>query len=38
MEIDVIAESIDGKSILFGEAKWEKKTNVTQVMERLCPC
>jgi len=35
MEIDVVAESMDGGSILFGEAKWEKKTNVKQVMEKL---
>ena len=35
MEIEVVAESMDGKSILFGEAKWEKKTNVALVMEKL---
>jgi len=35
MEIDVVAESMDGSSILFGEAKWEKKTNVTQLIEKL---
>ena len=35
MEIDVVAESMDGSSILFGEAKWEKKTNITQVMKKL---
>lgn len=35
MEIDTVAESMDGLCILFGEAKWEKKTNVKQVMEKL---
>ncbi len=35
MEIDVVAESIDGNSILFGEVKWEKKTNVTKVLNKL---
>ncbi len=35
MEIDVVAESMDGRSILFGEAKWEKKTNVKHLMEKL---
>jgi AAA+ ATPase superfamily predicted ATPase len=35
MEIDVVAESMDGGYILFGEAKWEKKTNLKQVMEKL---
>ena len=37
MEIDVVAESMDGHSILLGEAKWEKekKTTVTQVMKKL---
>jgi hypothetical protein len=31
----VVAESMDGSSILFGEAKWEKKTNMTQLIEKL---
>ena len=35
MEIDIVAESMDGHCILFGEAKWEKKTNVIQVMNKL---
>ncbi len=35
MKIDVMAESMDGQSILFGEAKWEKKTNIQQVMDKL---
>lgn len=35
MEIDVMAESMDGDAILFGEAKWENKTNVQRVMSKL---
>jgi AAA+ ATPase superfamily predicted ATPase len=35
MEIDLIAESIDGQSILFGEAKWQKKTNIKQILNKL---
>lgn len=35
MEIDVMAESMDGDAILFGEAKWENKTNVQRVMNKL---
>ena len=35
MEIDVIAESIDGQSILFGEAKWRKRSNIKQVINKL---
>ncbi|BCO09753.1 ATPase [Desulfolithobacter dissulfuricans] len=35
MEIDLVAESLDGCSLLFGEAKWEKKTDVRQTLHRL---
>lgn len=35
MEIDVVAESLDGKYLLFGEAKWEDKTNVQSVINKL---
>lgn len=35
MEIDVVAESIDGQSILFGEAKWENETNIQRVLNKL---
>ena len=35
MVIDVVAESMDGHCILFGEAKWEKNTNVMQVINKL---
>jgi len=35
MEIDVVAESMDGSKILFGEAKWEKKSNISQILDKL---
>ena len=35
MEIDVMAESMDGQSLLFGEAKWENKTNVEAEINKL---
>ncbi len=35
MELDLVAESIDGQSILFGEAKWENKTNVQRTLNKL---
>jgi hypothetical protein len=35
MEIDVMAESMDGQSLLFGEAKWENKTNVKAEINKL---
>ena len=35
MEIDVIAESLDNKFLLFGEAKWEEKTNIEATMSKL---
>ncbi|MCD4719760.1 MAG: ATP-binding protein [Desulfobacula sp.] len=35
MEIDVVAESLDGKNLLLGEAKWEDKTNVQSVINKL---
>lgn len=35
MEIDVVAESMDGRSVLLGEAKWENETNVHRVMRKL---
>ncbi|WP_049824364.1 ATP-binding protein [Desulfurivibrio alkaliphilus] len=35
MEIDVVAESLDGTAILLGEAKWEKKTRVRPLLETL---
>ena len=35
MEIDVVAESMDGSKILFGEVKWEKKSNIIQIMDKL---
>ena len=35
MEIDVVAESMDGSKILFGEVKWEKKSNIIHIMDKL---
>ncbi|MEA3240105.1 MAG: ATP-binding protein [Pseudomonadota bacterium] len=35
MEFDLVAESIDGQSILFGEAKWENGTNVQRILKKL---
>ncbi len=38
MEIDIVAESFDKKYLLFGEAKWEEKTNLKQIINRLNYC
>ena len=35
MEIDVMAESMDGRLLLFGEAKWEKKSDVERLLHKL---
>jgi len=35
MEIDVMAESLDNKFLLFGEVKWEKKTNIKATISKL---
>jgi hypothetical protein len=35
MEIDIVAESFDGKILLFGEAKWEEKSNNKKLFEKL---
>ena len=35
MEIDVIAESLDHKFLLFGEVKWEEKTNIKATISKL---
>lgn len=35
MEIDVVAESLDSRFLLLGEAKWEKKTNIKETMAKL---
>jgi len=35
MEIDVIAESLDNKFLLFGEVKWEAKTNIKATIRKL---
>jgi uncharacterized protein len=35
MEIDIMAESFDEKMLLFGEAKWEEKSNKKNLFEKL---
>jgi len=35
MEIDIIAESLNNKFLLFGEVKWEKKTNIKATISKL---
>jgi len=35
MEIDIIAESLDNKFLLFGEVKWEEKTNIEATISKL---
>lgn len=34
-EIDIVAESIDGKYVLIGEAKWSNKINVGEITHQL---
>jgi uncharacterized protein len=34
-EIDIVAESVDGKYILIGEAKWSNKINVGEIAHQL---
>ena len=34
-EVDVVAESLDGKHLLIGEVKWENQTSVEGVRKRL---
>lgn len=35
MEIDLVAESADGKALLLGEVKWSKGSRPRAVFERL---
>lgn len=35
LEIDVVAESTDGKTILLGECKWSEKENTQKLIEEL---
>ena len=35
MEIDIIAESLDNKFLLFGEVKWGEKTNIKATISKL---
>ena len=32
---DIIAESLDNQFLLFGEVKWEKKTNIKSTISKL---
>lgn len=35
LEVDVVAESVDGKSILLGSVKWEEETDLDRVEHEL---
>jgi hypothetical protein len=35
MEIDIIAESLNNEFLLFGEVKWEEKTNIKATISKL---
>jgi AAA+ ATPase superfamily predicted ATPase len=35
MEIDIIAESLDNRFLLFGEVKWGEKTNIKATISKL---
>jgi len=35
MEIDIVAESLDKRYLLFGEAKWEEKTDIKATLRKL---
>ncbi|MBX3171490.1 MAG: ATP-binding protein [Candidatus Eremiobacteraeota bacterium] len=35
LEIDLVAESVDGHSILFGSVKWEERTQVSRLVAEL---
>lgn len=35
MEIDVVAESLDGSSLLFGEVKWTQSADVSRIRDDL---
>jgi len=35
LELDVVAESLDGRALLVGEAKWERSTDVAAAAGRL---
>ena len=35
VEVDVVAESVDGSALLLGSVKWESRTNLDQVMAEL---
>ena len=35
MEIDAIAESLDHRFLLFGEVKWEEKSDIKTTISKL---
>jgi len=35
IELDIVAESMDGKYVLIGEAKWAEKSNITRISAKL---
>ena len=38
MEIDIVADSFDGKTLLFGEAKWEDRVDEGALFKKLDHC
>lgn len=38
MELDLVAHSLDGEALLFGEVKWETQTDLHAVRARLQVC
>jgi len=38
IELDIVAESMDRKYVLIGEAKWTEKINVSQLSAKLESC
>jgi hypothetical protein len=38
MEVDLVAESLDGESLLLGEAKWASNINIEAARARLRHC
>lgn len=38
MEVDMVSESLDGQSILLGGAKWEMRTDLKRVIDKLNYC
>jgi hypothetical protein len=38
MEIDLVAETLDGEALLLGEIKWRERPNQDAVFDRLRYC